>query len=178
MTEEWRPVVDFEGLYEVSDRGNVRRLPGVIVRSNGAPQTIPQRDMKTVTTKHGYKSLHLSKDGVATGHLVHRLVARAFLGEPPLGKELVLHGQGGPGDNRVENIRWGSYLENMKDAVKDGTADFWGHKRNPKPNCPAGHPYSGQNLYVDPGGRRVCRTCKREWARRKYGYSEDRFRVQ
>lgn len=175
--EEWRPVVGYEGLYSVSNEGRVRTEERVIVRSNGVPQTIKVK-IRTLTTRPGgYKSLHLTRNGVSEGWLVHRLVALAFLGAPPVGKELVLHGSEGSGVNRVENLRWGSHLENMQDAVEEGTANFWGHKTNPKPSCPQGHLYEGSNLYIDPRGRRVCRTCKREWARKKYGYREDRYRV-
>lgn len=38
-----------------------------------------------------------------------------------------------------------------------------------KTHCPQGHPYSGENLYVKPCGRRVCRTCKLEGQRRLWG---------
>lgn len=177
MEEEWRPVVGWEDYYSVSSTGRVRSDTRKILRSNGVPQTIPMRVMKQVENKLGYKSLHLTRDGKPVGWQVHRLVAFAFLGEPPEGKNLVLHGLGGPGDNSVENIRWGNHKENMQDAEDEGTANFWGHKTNPKYNCPSGHPYEGSNLYIDPRGRRVCRTCKREWARRKHGYAKERYRV-
>ena len=145
--EEWRAVVGYEGLYEVSDQGRVRSLD----------------------------RFYLTRDGKPRGFLVHRLVAQAFLGSAPEGKPNVLHSDNAPDNNRVTNLRWGTQKENIQDAVDAGTADFWGHKKNPKPNCPRGHPYSGGNLYIDPRGRRVCRTCKREWARRKHGYKD--FRV-
>lgn len=172
--EEWRPVVGYEGSYEVSDQGRVRSLDRTYLRGT-TRVVIRGRLLKFVTTRSGHLSLHLSIDGVTKGFLVHRLVALAFLGPPPTGKPYVLHGPGGPADNRLSNIRWGNAAENMEDAVKDGTANFWGHVTNPKPNCPQGHPYEGDNLYIDPRGRRVCRACKREWARKKHNYKK--FRV-
>ena len=173
--EEWKPVVGWEGLYEVSSHGRVRSLDRVVVRSNGHPQTVKGCLLGQSERRSGHKSLHLSRGGKARGYLVHRLVAEAFSGTPPVGKFYVLHSNGVPGDNQASNLRWGDQKDNMADAVRHGTSDCWGHKKNPKPDCPQGHPYSGDNLYMDPRGRRVCRSCKREWARQKYNYKE--FRV-
>lgn len=170
-------MVGWEGFYSVSSEGRVRTEERVTVRSNGVPQTIKSK-IRTLTTRPGgYKSLHLTRGGVSEGWLVHRLVALAFLGPPPEGKELVLHGSKGPSINEVSNLRWGDHKENMRDAVEEGSANFWGHKTSPKTSCPQGHPYKGDNLYIDPRGRRVCRACKREWARKKHEYREDRYRV-
>src|SRR3990167_11186692 len=40
-----------------------------------------------------------------------------------------------------------------------GNGTLWNRS---KTHCPQGHPYSGVNLYVQPDGRRACRTCKRD----------------
>lgn len=173
--EEWRAVVGYEGLYEVSDQGRVRSLDRFYLRGGEVRVPVRGRVLKAHEMPSGHLSLHLTRDGKPRGFLVHRLVAQAFLGSAPEGKPNVLHSDNAPANNRVTNLRWGTQKENIQDAVDAGTADFWGHKKNPKPNCPRGHPYSGGNLYIDPRGRRVCRTCKREWARRKHGYKE--FRV-
>lgn len=164
--EEWRPVPGYEGLYEVSSLGSVRSLPRIVRRGEQEVNT-PGKVLKQATMKQGHASLNLCRDGVPKGVLVHRLVALAFLGDPPPGKDLVLHGPNGVSDNSVANLRWGNHKENTGDAIRDGTADFWGHSNRTKTHCPKEHPYSGDNLYIDPRGRRVCRTCKREWARRK-----------
>lgn len=172
--EQWLPVVGYEGIYEVSSYGRVKTVGRVIIRSNGHPQTIPERIRRPYSMPSGHLSVNLAGPGGSRGHLVHRLVAMAFI-ERVEGKPNVLHSDNDPTNNRVTNLRWGTQKENIEDSVESGTADFWGHKKNPKPNCPQDHPYSGDNLYIDPRGRRVCRTCKREWARRKYDYKE--FRV-
>lgn len=49
---------------------------------------------------------------------VHRLVARAFLGEPPKGKQLVLHKNGTRQDNRAKNLYYGDHFDNARDARK------------------------------------------------------------
>lgn len=172
--EEWRAIPEYEGIYEVSTAGGVRSLDRFYSR-NGVAVKTRGRTLKVTVMSSGHLSLHLFKHGKSRGFLVHRLVALTFLGPAPEGKPNVLHGDNNPANNHVSNLRWGSQKENMDDAVKAGTSDPWGHKRNPKPNCPQNHPYSGDNLYIDPRGRRVCRTCKREWARRKHNYKD--FRV-
>lgn len=50
-------------------------------------------------------------------------------------------------------------------ASRPGSASDW-HRL--KTHCPQGHPYSGENLYIASGGRRVCRTCQRHHGRRYY----------
>jgi len=155
--EEWRPVVGYEGLYEVSSLGRVRTVPRVIMRSNGVPQTIPGRIHKTLTGGQGYPRVCLRYGARDNLHYVHRLVAEAFLGPAPRGKPNVLHWNDIPDDNRVENLRWGSQKENSDDQSRN--RGYWNAK---KTHCPHGHEYNERNTHRDPRtGRRHCRECRK-----------------
>lgn len=102
--EEWRPVPGFEGLYEVSSLGRIRTVPRVVMRSNGAPQTIRERIRKPDTTPSGHLTVSLRINGKSRPHPVHRLVALAFIPNPE-NKPNVLHGDNNPANNRVDNLR-------------------------------------------------------------------------
>ena len=122
LTEEWRPVVGYEGLYEVSNIGRVRSVTRKVLQRNnrikvmkGKLLTIHNRSKK----KNTYKAVRLSKENVMTNFNVHTLVAEAFLGPRP--KDcLVLHGPLGRWVNTVNNLRYGSAIENAEDREKDG----------------------------------------------------------
>jgi DNA-binding transcriptional regulator YhcF (GntR family) len=109
--ERWLPVVGYEGYYEVSDWGRVRSLH---------PQGRPRG--KFLRPSAGtYLVVNLSKDHVRESWPVHRLVGEAFLGPLPPGM-MTRHGPGGPYDNRLVNLSYGSAAENADDQVRDGTA--------------------------------------------------------
>jgi len=118
--EEWRPIEGYEGFYEVSNLGRVRSLDRVVESSTGKrkykgkmlkPQLLPQ----------GYLKVDLTKEGKCKKQLVHRLVAIAFLGQPPEG-HVVCHGPKGPQCNKVTNLSWGTYKQNSgPDRLRDGT---------------------------------------------------------
>jgi hypothetical protein len=81
MTEQWRPVVGYEGLYEVSDQGRVLSLGRVVVRKNGSPMEIEPRILKpSVIDSSLVVSLHAN--GVPFRARVARLVAESFLDTP------------------------------------------------------------------------------------------------
>ena len=103
-TERWLPVVGWEGLYEVSDLGNVRSL---------------RRVLKPGLRK-GYLAVTLWRDGKGQHWQVHRLVATAFIGPCPPGME-TLHGPGGMFDNRPANLSFGTHRQNIQDKIRDGT---------------------------------------------------------
>lgn len=84
----------------------------------------------------------------------------AFVGPCPDGME-VCHNDGNPENNRVENLRYGTRSDNMRDKRKHGTC----YNSN-KTRCKQGHPLSGENVYVPPNQPtwRQCRACFRAWA--------------
>lgn len=103
--EIWKPVVGYEGRYEVSSRGRVRSLnyeghQGVVV------------EMKPTLSNFGYYRIGLRSGNKRKTFMVHRLVAEAFI--PNTGeKPFIDHINGIRTDNRVENLRWCTRKENM-----------------------------------------------------------------
>lgn len=81
--EIWRPVVGYEGRYEVSNLGRVRSLDSVVSgRLRNIYQT-PNRILTPIKHRCGYLFVHLvSKDKTANKRLIHRLVAEAFIANP------------------------------------------------------------------------------------------------
>lgn len=103
MRETWKSVVGYGGLYEVSDLGNVRRAVKYL-NSTDAP-------LKQVVTS-AYRRVCLSKENKRVNHLVHRLVAQAFIG---ISDGLVVnHINGDKFDNRLENLEVVSRAENER----------------------------------------------------------------
>lgn len=100
--EEWRRVPSFPA-YEVSSEGRLRRDGRV-----KAPIRHPR----------GYVSYGIGK---RDKQLAHRLVCEAFHGPPPTVKHEVAHNNGRRDDNRAENVRWATPLENQADRKQHGT---------------------------------------------------------
>jgi hypothetical protein len=107
VAEEWK-VIPFFTAYEVSDLGRVKRRSTHYIRS-------------PYVGASGYPMVLLSLRERRENHLVHRLVARAFLGEPPTSEHEVAHGNGNRRDNRLENLRWATPKENGEDKVLHGS---------------------------------------------------------
>ena len=108
--EEWRDVVDYEGLYMVSDHGRVKSLPK---RTSHRGEHI----MNTPVGSGGYLYVHLRKDGRNTQKLVHRLVADAFIANE-YDKPQVNHIDGNKRNNSVENLEWSTPSENQLHAYR------------------------------------------------------------
>jgi NUMOD4 motif-containing protein/HNH endonuclease len=121
MTEEWRPVIDFDGFYSVSSLGRVRSEDRVIVMRNGVRQ--PRRGMvlKTPPNQDGYPKVSLCRDGRRKDGLVHQMVLAAFVGLRPTPKHEGCHNDGVPTNNRWDNLRWDTMANNQRDRLQHGT---------------------------------------------------------
>jgi len=115
-SEAWRPVVGFEGYYEVSSKGNVRSVDRIL--SHGRSRRGKSLSLKT--SKSGHKNIRLCKSGRHHWKWVHRLVLEAFVGSCPDGY-LGCHSNGISGDNRLENLRWDTPQANEADKELHGT---------------------------------------------------------
>ena len=117
MTEEWRDIPGYEGLYQASDLGRVRSLD----RVDTSGKRRRARLMRPSVRSDGcYFEVHLSKGNKGRTWPVHQLVARAFFGPPLEGRE-VCHGPAGSFDNSTANLRYGTSKDNSQDQVRDGT---------------------------------------------------------
>lgn len=126
-TEIWKPVIGYEGLYEVSSIGNVKSLN---YRRNWI-----QKILSTVNNNDIYKRVTISKEKKEKCFLVHRLVAMAFIPNPlnlPLAchkNELIVNWKL---DNSVENLFWWTHSDNTKDMKIKWRSSFNFKVNNPK----------------------------------------------
>lgn len=115
MTEIWKPVPEFEGLYEVSSLGRVRSLARQVkqMSRHGSEYTMMRKGklLKPGRASNGYLTVTLGRGNT---RLVQHLVALAFLGPRPEG-HLVCHNNGDRRDNRAENLRYDTHSANLVD---------------------------------------------------------------
>jgi len=111
MDEQWKDVVGYEGLYQVSSQLRVKRVAG----GQGA---VPGRILKVQKHRNGYLSVILYRDRKQTRESLHRLAATAFLGPPPSPDYQVNHRNGVRDDRHVENLEWVTAAENTRHAIE------------------------------------------------------------
>lgn len=109
--ENWKPVAGYEGIYEVSDLGNVRSL----ARKDSRGSLVRGRVLKANSVGN-YRAVDLYKDGKRKLSLVHRLVAGAFILNPA-DLPQVNHVDGDPSHNAVGNLEWTTGRDNVIHAM-------------------------------------------------------------
>lgn len=135
--EIWRPVVGYEGWYEVSTLGRVRSLSRTILCNNRYEAFYKGKILSpTPNVRWRYMTLYLCKDGVRKRVRVHRLVAMAFLPNPDNLPE-VNHKDANRQNNRLDNLEWcdRKYNSNYGDARKkqqESARKNKAYKRRPK----------------------------------------------
>lgn len=149
--EQWKPVPEWEGLYEVSDLGRVRSLDHVA--ANG--HIYQGKILTPYSTSKGYQIVQLWDAPRKKDARVHRLVIAAFTGPIPDGL-LVRHMNDNPADNRLANLKLGTPQDNMDDKARRGR-NHWANRTH----CSRGHLYSPENTYRKTVGGRECRECRR-----------------
>ena len=111
MEESWKPVVGYEGLYEVSDLGRVRSLDRVVKGKRNSKWERKGRILQQADRGNGYYAVCLHKSGTQKMYLVHRLVAVAFIPNP-FNKPCVNHLDENKQNNAISNLEWATYKEN------------------------------------------------------------------
>lgn len=122
LTEEWRDIASFEGMYQVSNLGRVRALPRPQRSYGGRAWTNPGRTLKTTVIKDkGYHVVSLCKGKYKKRPYIHTLVLEAFVGPRPTSKHQGCHNDGNGSNNVLTNLRWDTPKANAADRVRHGT---------------------------------------------------------
>lgn len=116
MEEIWKDILGYEGMYQVSNTGQVRSLDREISQLNRwgsySHKTLKGRILSSSSDDDGYTTVALSKGGQTKYCLVHRLVAQAFLPNPD-NLPQVNHKDEHPCNNNVNNLEWCTSEYNM-----------------------------------------------------------------
>ena len=115
MKEEWKDIPEYKGKYQCSNKGNVRDINHVKI--------------KTILKTTGYRCVYLRAHGERKSFFVHRLVAITFI-KAVTGKNHVNHKDGNKLNNIVENLEWCTPGENLSHAYKNGLNSRSGEKNN------------------------------------------------
>ena len=120
--EEWKDIKNYEGLYQVSNLGNVKSLDTMIncKGANNIDEHLRKgRILKKNIATTGYYSINLSKNGKIKYVRVHRLVAEAFIPNPN-NLPCINHKDGNKLNNEISNLEWCSYSYNNSEAYRIG----------------------------------------------------------
>ena len=105
MNEIWKDIKDYEGIYQVSNFGRVKRVE-------------TDRILKGYKRTDGYLGLRLSKNKIVYNELIHRLVAQAFIPNPE-NKPQVNHIDEDKTNNKLSNLEWSTAKENSNYGTRN-----------------------------------------------------------
>lgn len=127
--EIWKDIPGFEGYYQASTYGQIRSIDREITQKGpkkNYTRIMPSKILRPRKQNSNYYLVWLSVDCKSFARLVHRLVAEAFI-ENINNKPCINHKNGIKTDNRVENLEWCNYSENIKHSYT------FNHRKTSKP---------------------------------------------
>lgn len=133
--EIWKDVIEFEGLYLISNFGNVKTTEKIIYYQNSCfnktnKGVIRKEKLLKPSLKKRYLGVTLSKDGIKIYPNIHRLVAIHFINNLN-NLPCVNHKDGNKHNNIYTNLEWCTYSENIKHAYANGLIKpIYGEKNN------------------------------------------------
>lgn len=113
--EIWKDVDGFEGLYQVSNLGRVRSLDRVVERIDGKLVKLRGVVLSPSINNAGYLRVSLLREGIVYSKQIHTIVAETFLTK--VDDFDVDHINFNKLDNRVENLRYISHIDNVRRSV-------------------------------------------------------------
>ena len=131
MSEAWRSAPRYEGIYDVSSYGNVRRIAYFDNASIVHHGQNLYKNMKQVISKFGYPRIKLMNHGKPRIELVHRLVAKAFVDNNE-NKPCVNHIDGNKENNHFTNLEWCTHSENIRHSDRLGLRNMKNKKGSKK----------------------------------------------
>ena len=133
MKEIWKDIKGYEGLYQISNLGMVKRIKrNLYVNAYNKSIVInAEKILKLNHVKSGYIFITLTANNTKRTLKVHRLVAETFIPNPE-NKPEVNHINGDKCDNRVENLEWCTHAENMNHASKNNLLHIQSGNNNNK----------------------------------------------
>lgn len=163
--ERWLPIPGYEGLYEVSNHGQVRSLDRMVKTRSGSCTLRRGRTLKPMLFNNGYLMVALKRTDEKKRQVgIHTLVLTTFTGDRPP-DAVGCHNDGDAMNNRLENLRWDTQAGNIQDSVRQGT-----HRNTRKSSCDRGHLLAKPNLRSNrssPHGRGTCLSCVRTRERKR-----------
>lgn len=115
--EKWKPVPDYEGLYEVSNLGRIRSVERTVFRKDGTTLHYKGKILHPYIGKKGYPVIGLSKNGRAKTYQLHRIVAKCFIPAEEE-KDFINHKDGDKANCAAENLEWVTSSENVLHAYR------------------------------------------------------------
>lgn len=121
MEEIWKDVVGYEGRYQISNQGRVKRLSYLTLRRDGSRRLLKEKILKGKGTslKRLHQRVSFWNNHSSVDFYIHRLVARAFIPKVE-GKDYINHKDGNPLNNNVDNLEWCTIAENNLHATRTG----------------------------------------------------------
>lgn len=155
MCEKWKPVKNYETLYEISNTGKLRSLDRTVVRSDGIITRIKGRYITLYKNHDGYLQAKLCKNGSNVTVRIHRLVAQAFIPNPHNLPE-VNHKDCNRENNYSNNLEWVTHINNIQYSSSKGHYRHFGKDNGNYQNTTlkkfyAEHPQEALRLLSRPG---------------------------
>lgn len=157
--EEWRPIPGWEGYYEASSLGRIRSVERIVRSVAGVSWRQPGKVLKRSRHRDGDGRgiVRLCREGRTEAHRIAPLILTTFVSPRPKGLN-ACHCDGNPANDRLDNLRWDTQSNNLRDAVRHGT-----NRRARRTHCPRDHVLAEPNLVPSEAtrGHRKCLACDR-----------------